>query len=83
MVKCDNYLCLYWQKDKNNEGICIADSVELDNAGVCKSCIYFVDESKELDELRANALKKEKINNFFRHFARKIVKKCNFYKIPP
>lgn len=59
MIKCENYLCTYW-KQENNEGFCICDSIELDNAGVCQSCVYFIDQSEKLNELRTLALEKEK-----------------------
>ena len=59
MIRCDNYLCTYWKKE-NNDGYCIFDSIELDIAGVCQSCIYFINESENLDELRSKALEKEK-----------------------
>ena len=59
MIYCENYLCTYWKKEKEH-GKCICDSIEIDNAGVCQSCIYFINESENLDKLRSRALEKEK-----------------------
>ena len=41
-------------------GKCICENIELDISGMCESCIYFIDESEKLDELRSEILKKEK-----------------------
>ena len=59
MIKCSNYLCLYWQKTAEG-GKCISENIELDISGMCESCIYFIDEREKLDELRSEILKKEK-----------------------
>ena len=59
MIKCENYLCLYWKKE-DGCGKCICDGIELDVAGVCQSCIYFIDENENLDKLRSEKLEKEK-----------------------
>ena len=59
MINCDNYLCLYWKKGRRS-GKCIFDSIDLDISGVCTTCIYFIDESENLDKLRAEKLAEEK-----------------------
>lgn len=52
MINCNNYLCIYWKKEK-----CTLNEIELDISGVCQSCIYFIEQNGDLDKNRQNALK--------------------------
>ena len=53
MINCENYLCIYW-----NEHECLLDSIDLDSAGTCQSCMYCIKNDEELDKIRKKELEK-------------------------
>ncbi len=49
---CENDYCIYWE---NNT--CILDEIELDNVGMCASCIRVSIPEEILNDLREKQLK--------------------------
>ncbi len=51
-MKCENQFCIYWEKHQ-----CILDEIELDEAGVCITCILVSLDDGVLETARNNARK--------------------------
>ena len=51
-MQCENYLCIFWKKDK-----CTLDKISLDIFGQCAECIYVDINPKIIEKQRQQMLK--------------------------
>lgn len=56
-MNCENFFCVYQEKDK-----CILDEISIDDIGLCCSCMYTNIPEKDLEKYKK--IHREKLENY-------------------